>query len=179
MLFFLVLLACFLSSVSFLSGCKKAEETKTFRITHFYGEDEDIQEYIDRIERAGTCESISLEDTAIVVEVTESQRQEWMKNAQQTIENTLLCIDGTLGYTIVCENPYTKMEISASSEVNLGSMTGNITLIYYNAEVYQYFSGADDWDVHTVVINSDTGKTIVDCAYPHEPLHIEGGMWEQ
>ena len=44
----------------------------------------------------------------------------------------------------------------------------------YNEEIVQVFSGVEDWSVHFIVENMNTGYELVNVNYPQEEWKIQG-----
>ena len=51
--------------------------------------------------------------------------------------------------------------------------------VIYCEEIIQLFSGEDEWSVHFVVKNINTGYELVNVNYPQEEWEISGETWDE
>jgi hypothetical protein len=189
----LIKLLCIISlSLGFLTGCTSKQglifstttsastTTAEYKITQFFGSADDMSEYIQDIKNAGRCESISATDnnTHIVVNATEEQRKIWVSTAENTIDETIHGIDASNHYSIECEDDYTKLIIAATKDWNTQQLALDMTLVLYNMEIHQIFSGKSSWGVDFIVMNSENQKILYEVQYPEKEIDFGDAIWE-
>ena len=52
-------------------------------------------------------------------------------------------------------------------------------VLVFNAELYQVFTGSEEWALHIVIKNMDSGKELVNVQFPQEGWTITPEMWDE
>lgn len=177
-------------SVLVLNGCTKEpslaissasakNNTATYSITKYFGDDSDIEQYVKDIKEEDICQSIvfNQETQTVDVIVTPEQKQLWLDKSKKIIEDTVTAVAEDDHYTISCEEEYAKMIVTSSIDWNAGKLASDMVVILYNMELEQIFSGTPDWSVDFLLKDSSTGETVYEAVCPKEAISISDATW--
>lgn len=138
----------------------------------------DAEVYIRNVRELGYCKYIYVNsDQQIMVEMTEEQKEEWMKIVVSTIEEKLKEVDEADLYRFSFSDEYTVLNVEVSKDANVESFASTFTVISFNAELYQIFNGTADWSINIVTKDWETGKEISNINYPEEGYNLSLDMW--
>lgn len=156
------------------------EKSDSYIISHYFGSDEDAEKYVRTLSDEKIFDKVFMNDTpGIEVVATKKQAKKWVEKKKADIEKCMKEIDLDNGYRISFNEDYTVMTVSASPDRNMQTLSQDLFLMLYNAEMIQIFSGRQDWAVEIVIINTDTGNTIYDIVYPKEDIDIADTLWDE
>jgi hypothetical protein len=166
--------------LSISSSSPSSAETKKYEITQFFGSDDDIDAYIQDMKNEDYCEAITTTENHkhILVTATEEQRKKWISKAEAVIKDTIQEIDPDNHYAITCEKNDTKMIISATKDWNTQQLALDMSLVLYNMEIVQIFSGTSSWSVDFIVQNMDNQKILYEVNYPEKEIDFGDSLWE-
>ena len=178
----LTLTGCFHNTnrLSVSSSSPSSAATKEYEITQFFGDDDDIDAYIQNMKNDDYCEAITASDNHkhIVVTATEEQRKKWISKAESVIKDTIQGIEPENHYQIACENDDTKMVISATKDWNTQQLALDMSLVLYNMEIVQIFSGVQSWNVDFIVQDMSDQKIMYEVQYPQKEIDFGDSLWE-
>ncbi len=168
------------NKLSISSSSPSSAATTKYEITQFFGSDDDIDEYIQNVKDENCCEAITTSENHkhIVVTVTEEQRKKWISKAESVIKDTIQGIEPENHYQIACENDDTKMVISATKDWNTQQLALDMSLVLYNMEIVQIFSGVQSWNVDFIVQDMSDQKIMYEVQYPQKEIDFGDSLWE-
>ena len=148
---------------------------ETYIVTAIFNETED---YVREVREADLCEYVyENEDGMIEMKVSKQQEQVWIEAAEQNIEEILAETEGKL-YSFSLDSEYTTLSTELSKNSDATAFMSDLTVLIYNAEIYQIFTGKKEWSVNLIIKNMDNGKELINVQYPQEPWNITPEMWD-
>ena len=149
---------------------------ETYVIANVFGE---VDEYIKDLRESDICEYVfENENGKIEVKLTAEQRQKWMNSSVENIQNVLNGIREDALYEYSYAQDYTELYSKIHKDSDAYEYMEDLTLLIYNAEIYQILAGTDKWSVHVVIENMENGKELVNVQYPQEGIDITPDMWD-
>ena len=85
--------------------------------------------------------------------------------------------DETCSFTL--NEEYTELNAQVTKQCSAQQFLSDVEVVTYNAEIMQVFTGTEDWSVHFVVQNMNTGYELVNVQYPQEEWNITPDMWDE
>ena len=141
----------------------------------------DEKTYIEEVREANICEYIYINKYGYAdVKVTEKQRKEWVRTAEEKINKILEKTADEEKCNFKFNEDYTVLMSEVQSQYTLQTYAEDMVSLIYNAEIIQIFSeNKETWSVNVVIENMDTGKELVNIQYPQEDLNLEADMWDE
>ena len=139
---------------------------------------DDEQKIADEYKDSGQCQDAYLdEDSHLILVVTEDQRKALIKESEDEINETVKKTDKGDLYYFTVNKDYTAVTLTASKEASIDDALSDLTMISWNAELYQMLSGKEDWALQTKIVNMANGKVLADAKVPFEPIDIKPEQW--
>ena len=137
------------------------------------------EEAIKQVRETGHCRYAYLtEDGKCEIKLTEEQKCWWIDSAKKSIQRVLDEANQLDGCIFEVNDNFTDLNVQISKEkVSPDYFYTQVIQVIYCEEIIQLFSGEDEWSVHFVVKNINTGYELVNVNYPQEEWEISGETW--
>lgn len=150
---------------------------ETYIIANIFNETE---EYICDIRELGYCQYIfENEDGKIEVKMTEEQKEAWIEKAVDNIEEVLAGLTEEELYQFEFNEDYTVLKAVLNKKCDASTFFSDLLVLLSNAEIYQIFTGTEEWSVNIIVENMDTGNELSNVQFPQEGWEITPEMWDE
>ena len=139
------------------------------------------EEAIKQVRETGHCRYAYLtEDGKCEIKLTEEQKCWWIDSAKKSIQRVLDEANQLAGCIFEVNDNFTDLNVQISKEkVSPDYFYTQVIQVIYCEEIIQLFSGEDEWSVHFVVKNINTGYELVNVNYPQEEWEISGETWDE
>ena len=139
------------------------------------------EEAIKQVRETGHCRYAYLtEDGKCEIKLTEEQKSWWIDSAKKSIQRVLDEANQLDGCIFEVNDNFTDLNVQISKEkVSPDYFYTQVIQVIYCEEIIQLFSGEDEWSVHFVVKNINTGYELVNVNYPQEEWEISGETWDE
>ena len=150
---------------------------ETYIITSVFNEPE---EYICELRELGYCEyAFENEDGMLEIKMTIEEKEAWIARTKENIDTVLESIDEDDLYKMEFIEKYDELRITVSKECNANEFMDDLIVLAFNAELYQVFNGSQEWSLHIVIENMDTGNELANVYFPQQSLNITPEMWDE
>ena len=172
-----ILCSCGVSAVN--NDTEQSKTMKEYQLNRFLGSDEEMEAFMEDALVNDFCSNIYLneEETIMTVVATDEQRDKWIEVAIKNIEDAVKDVSAADEYSVDLNTEYTECVIRASGNRNMKAMAQTSMKILMQAEIYQVFSGIEDWSVNYTIIDSDIDKEILNVDFPKEDIDFSANMW--
>ncbi|WP_075679684.1 hypothetical protein [Roseburia sp. 831b] len=152
---------------------------ETYVITAVFDYDSET-EYIKEIRDADICEYIYKNgDGNAEIKVTGKQRKKWLEGAKKNIDNVLERMEKEDMCNFMVDEDYERLTVKMTKQYSPQTFYEDVKSVLYNEEIVQVFSGVEDWSVHFIVENMNTGYELVNVQYPQEGWNIDEDTWDE
>ena len=152
---------------------------ETYVITAVFDYDSET-EYIKEIRDADICEYIYKNgDGNAEIKVTGKQRKKWLEGAKKNIDNVLERMEKEDMCNFMVDEDYERLTVKMTKQYSTQTFYEDVKSVLYNEEIVQVFSGVEDWSVHFIVENMNTGYELVNVQYPQEGWNIDEDTWDE
>lgn len=152
---------------------------ETCMLTGIFADSEEAA--IKQVRETGYCRYAYLtEDGKCEIKLTETQKLLWIDAAKKSIQEILEDANQLDGCIFEVNDDYTDLSVQISKEkVSPDYFFTQVIQVIYCEEIIQLFSGKDEWSVHFIVKNINTGYELVNVNYPQEEWEISGETWDE
>ena len=152
---------------------------ETYVITAVFDYDSET-EYIKEIRDADICEYIYKNgDGNAEIKVTGKQRKKWLEGAKKNIDNVLERMEKEDMCNFMVDEDYERLTVKMTKQYSPQTFYEDVKSVLYNEEIVQVFSEVEDWSVHFIVENMNTGYELVNVQYPQEGWNIDEDTWDE
>ncbi len=152
---------------------------ETYVITAVFDYDSET-EYIKEIRDADICEYIYKNgDGNAEIKVTGKQRKKWLEGAKKNIDNVLERMEKEDMCNFMVDEDCERLTVKMTKQYSPQTFYEDVKSVLYNEEIVQVFSGVEDWSVHFIVENMNTGYELVNVQYPQEGWNIDEDTWDE
>ena len=179
---------CFIFILLFFSSCvtqvnNQSDSISTMNIPHslirFCGLEQD--EFIESISsnHNDIYTEVKAEGEDVVVSMTESQKQNLIKQTEQIIDNSLEdYYNFSPEYRFYGSNDYKKVEFYHDEHLRkLDEEIAILKVASQYAQMQLLMDDSEDWSVEVKVYNCHTGKLVAEATVPHDHFRSTSEDW--
>ena len=156
------------------------EQLSLYRITHFFGTEQDVEQYMKDRSVDGSCASIGRNRSRACIEVmaTPTQAGSWVSGADQNIRDIIAAENDKSHFKIEVSEDHRVLNVLGSSNWNEKQLKSELTWVLYCMQICQVFGGTPDWSVDFRILNRKSGAMVYEAHYPQQNLDFTSEIWK-
>ncbi len=141
----------------------------------------DIQEQLDIYIEAGLCwrAYVNEDETAAVIHLTKRQREKWIEWITNSLNKSLEEVSRLENMEYHISEDRKILTLRANRNMSMTSAGTYLLIFAYDMEIYQVLMGEDNWSIHFVLEDMDTGEILYTADFPEEKIKVNEEIWEQ
>ena len=102
-----------------------------------------------------------------------------VRRGKKNIDNVLERMEKEDMCNFMVDEDYERLTVKMTKQYSPQTFYEDVKSVLYNEEIVQVFSGVEDWSVHFIVENMNTGYELVNVQYPQEGWNIDEDTWDE
>ncbi len=140
----------------------------------------DIQEQLDVFVEAGLCWKayINEDETAAVIHLTKKQRERWIEWITDSMNRSLESVNSSKNIRYNVSEDCKKLTLRANEKMSYKTAGTYLSILSFDMEIYQVLMDEENWSIHFVLEDMDTGEVLYTADYPEEKIRVDEAIWE-
>ena len=155
------------------------EPLSEYRITHFFGTEGDVENYMKARAVDGSCASIGRNRTYSCIEVmaTPTQAGIWVNSANEALGQIVASEEQGDNFRLEVSEDRRLLNIAADASWNQEKLHRDVAQALYQMQICQIFSGIPDWSVDFRIVNRHNGAVVYEVQYPQQQIDFTDAVW--